>query len=188
MSDTALNITPTTEDSQFVRFWNEVLAAKFIRFKHILVGGLSRHSEAVFPTLPVRPGDHVLDVGCGFGDTAIRLGELVGPTGRVVGVDCCEAFLDHARAEVRTRGLTNVCFVRADAETALPTNQFDFVFARFGTMFFANPVAGMRNMRRHCGRAAGWCISSGAIGLTIPGCRWQRMSFFGTCRHQAQTP
>ena len=103
MSDTALNITPTTEDSQFVRFWNEVLAAKFIRFKHILVGGLSRHSEAVFPSLPVRPGDHVLDVGCGFGDTAIRLAELVGPTGRVVGVDCCEAFLDHARAEVRTR-------------------------------------------------------------------------------------
>ena len=148
MSNTALNITPTTEDSQFVRFWNEVLAAKFIRFKHILVGGLSRHSEAVFPTLPVRPGDHVLDVGCGFGDTAIRLAELVGPTGRVVGVDCCEAFLDHARAEVRTRGLTNVCFVRADAETALPTNQFDFVFARFGTMFFANPVAGMRNMRK----------------------------------------
>lgn len=148
MSDTALNITPATEDSQFVRFWNEVLAAKFIRFKHILVGGLSRHSEAVFPTLPVRPGDHVLDVGCGFGDTAIRLAELVGPTGRVVGVDCCEAFLDHARAEVRTRGLTNVCFVRADAETALPTNQFDLVFARFGTMFFANPVAGMRNMRK----------------------------------------
>ena len=148
MSDTALNITPPTEDTQFVRFWNEVLAPKFIRFKHILVGGLSRHSEAVFPTLPVRPGDRVLDVGCGFGDTAIRLAELVGPTGRVVGVDCCDAFLDHARAEVRTRGLTNVCFVRADAEIALPTNQFDFVFARFGTMFFANPVAGLRNMRK----------------------------------------
>ncbi len=148
MSNTTLNITPTAEDTQFVRFWNEVLAPKFIRFKHILVGGLSHHSEAVFPTLPVRPGDHVLDVGCGFGDTAIRLAGLVGPSGQVVGVDCCEAFLDHARAEVRARGLTNVCFVRADAETALPNNQFDFVFARFGTMFFANPVAGMRNMRK----------------------------------------
>ncbi len=148
MSNTTLNIMPTAEDTQFVRFWNEVLAPKFIRFKHILVGGLSHHSEAVFPTLPVRPGDHVLDVGCGFGDTAIRLAGLVGPSGQVVGVDCCEAFLDHARAEVRARGLTNVCFVRADAETALPNNQFDFVFARFGTMFFANPVAGMRNMRK----------------------------------------
>lgn len=148
MSNAAPNATPAVDDSPFVQFWNEVLAPKFIRFKHILVGGLSRHSEVVFPSLPVRKGDQVLDVGCGFGDTAIRLAELVGPTGQVVGVDCCDSFLDHARAEVRSRGLTNVCFVRADAEIALPIDQFDFVFARFGTMFFANPVAGLRNMRK----------------------------------------
>ena len=39
------------EDTPFVRFWNEVLAPKFIRFKHILVDGLTQHSEAIFPTL-----------------------------------------------------------------------------------------------------------------------------------------
>lgn len=146
--DTAAVHAPTNEDTAFVRFWNEVLAPKFIRFKHILVDGLSHHSEAVFPALPVHPGDHVLDVGCGFGDTALKLASRVGPSGSVVGVDCCDAFLDYARAEVRARGLANVTFVRGDAEVALPTNQFDFVFARFGTMFFANPVAGLRNMRR----------------------------------------
>jgi len=96
MNNPASTSAPTAEDSEFVRFWNDVLAPKFIRFKHILVGGLSRHSEAVFPALPVRPGDHVLDVGCGFGDTAIRLADRVGPTGQVVGVDCCDAFLDQA--------------------------------------------------------------------------------------------
>ena len=117
------------EDSEFVRFWNDVLAPKFIRFRHILVGGLSRHSDAVFPTLPVRSGDQVLDVGCGFGDTAIRLA-------------------GQARAEMKSRGVTNLSFVRGDAEYALPTNHYDFVFARFGTMFFANPVAGLRNMRQ----------------------------------------
>jgi ubiquinone/menaquinone biosynthesis C-methylase UbiE len=148
MSNVAMATVPVPEDTAFVRFWNEVLAPKFIRFKHILVDGLSRHSEAVFPTLPVRPGDRVLDVGCGFGDTALKLAALVGPTGSVLGIDCCDAFLDFARAEVRARNLTNVSFVRGDAEIALPTNQFDFVFARFGTMFFANPVAGLRNMRR----------------------------------------
>ncbi len=146
--DTAAVQAPTIEDTAFVRFWNDVLAPKFIRFKHILVDGLSHHSEAVFPTLPVREGDHVLDVGCGFGDTALKLASRVGPSGSVVGIDCCEAFLDYARAEVRARSLKNVTFVRGDAEVALPTNQFDFVFARFGTMFFANPVAGLRNMRR----------------------------------------
>lgn len=148
MKDVATTVLPIQDDTAFVRFWNEVLAPKFIRFKHVLVDGLSRHSEAVFPTLPVVRGDHVLDVGCGFGDTAIKLAELVGPEGKVFGIDCCDAFLDHARAEVRARGVANVSFVRGDAEVALPTNQYDFVFARFGTMFFANPVAGLRNMRR----------------------------------------
>ncbi len=148
MNQVAVAIAETAEDTAFVRFWNEVLAPKFIRFKHILVDGLSRHSEAVFPALPVRPGDQVLDVGCGFGDTALKLAERIGPAGNVVGIDCCDAFLDFARAAVRARGLANVTFVRGDAEVALPTNQFDFVFARFGTMFFANPVAGLRNMRK----------------------------------------
>ena len=136
------------EDSQFVTFWNEVLAPKFIAFKHILVDGLTHHSEAIFPKLPVGEGDRVLDVGCGFGDTAIKLARLVGPGGEVVGVDCCDAFLNYAHQEAETAGLTNISFMRGDAEISLPDKKFDFVFARFGTMFFANPVAGLRNMRK----------------------------------------
>jgi ubiquinone/menaquinone biosynthesis C-methylase UbiE len=135
-------------DTAFVQFWNEVLAPKFIRFKHVLVGGLEQHSDAVFPLLPVKAGDSVLDVGCGFGDTAIKLAHRVGSTGRVVGIDCCDAFLAHARNEAAQHGLNHLRFVRGDAEVSLPLNDFDFVFARFGTMFFANPVAGLRNMRK----------------------------------------
>jgi len=146
MSVTATAMPQTHEDTAFVRFWNEVLAPKFIRFKHVLVGGLSQHSEAIFPSLPVRKGDRVLDVGCGFGDASIKLADLVGPEGEVVGIDCCDTFLDYARQEAA--GRSNVSFIRGDAEIALPTNQYDFVFARFGTMFFANPVAGLRNMRK----------------------------------------
>jgi ubiquinone/menaquinone biosynthesis C-methylase UbiE len=138
----------TTEDTEFVKFWNEVLAPKFIRFKHILVDGLTQHSEAIFPQLRVQKGDRVLDVGCGFGDTAIKLAKLVGPTGYVVGIDCCDAFLDYACKDAEEKGITNVSFQRGDAEIALPVNEYDFVFARFGTMFFTNPVAAMRNMRR----------------------------------------
>ena len=148
MTNAELIETPQGEDTEFVQFWNEVLAPKFIRFKHILVDGLTQHSAEIFPSLPVNEGDRVLDVGCGFGDTAIKLAELVGPTGEVIGIDCCDAFLDYARKEVETRGVKNVSFMRGDAEIALPADEFDFVFARFGTMFFANPVAGMRNMRK----------------------------------------
>ncbi len=135
-------------DTAFVEFWNEILAPKFIRFKHVLVDGLTQHSEAVFPTLPVHSGDRVLDVGCGFGDTAIKLANIVGPTGRVTGVDCCDVFLDYAVKDSAAKGIQNIDFMRGDAEIALPEGQFDFVFARFGTMFFANPVAGLRNMRK----------------------------------------
>ena len=137
-----------TEDTEFVKFWNEVLAPKFIKFKHILVDGLTLHSEAIFPTLPVKPGDRVLDVGCGFGDTAIKLARLTGDEGEVVGIDCCDAFLDYAREDARAQGITNLRFERGDAEIALPEATYDFVFARFGTMFFSNPVVAMRNMRR----------------------------------------
>lgn len=148
MHDAELIESPTEGDTAFVEFWNEVLAPKFIRFKHILVGGLTQHSAAIFPSLPVRAGDRVLDVGCGFGDTAMKLAKLVGPGGEVVGVDCCDAFLDYARKDVAARRLTNITFMRGDAEIALPNDAFDFVFARFGTMFFSNPVAGLRNMRK----------------------------------------
>ena len=148
MTLTAWTDEPAREDTAFVQFWNDVLAPKFIRFKHILVGGLTQHSEAIFPSLDIQKGDRVLDVGCGFGDTTIKLAELVGPSGEVVGIDCCDVFLSYARKDAADRGIKNVSFVRGDAEIALPTNQFDFVFARFGTMFFANPVAGLRNMRK----------------------------------------
>ena len=135
------------EDTEFVRFWNEVLAPKFIRFRHVLVGGLSRHSSEVLPRLPVKKGDRVLDVGCGFGDTAIEFARMVGPEGHVVAVDCCDAFMDYGREDARREDVTNLEFRRADAEVALPKGEFDFVFSRFGTMFFVNPVVGMRNMR-----------------------------------------
>ena len=136
-----------TGDSEFVDFWNEILVPKFIAYKHVLVDGLTHHSEAIFPSLKVDKGDAVLDVGCGFGDTAIKLARRVGPEGRVVGLDCCDAFMDYGREDVALEGLDNVTFVNGDALVHPFAPEYDFVFSRFGTMFFANPVAGLRNMR-----------------------------------------
>lgn len=136
-----------TGDTEFVDFWNEVLVPKFIKFKHILVEGLTHHSAAIFPTLRVKEGDSVLDVGCGFGDTAIELARRVGASGRVLGVDCCDAFMDYGRREVAEGGLDNVSFTNGDVLFMPFEPEYDFVFSRFGTMFFPNPVAAMRNMR-----------------------------------------
>lgn len=137
----------TQDDTEFVHFWNTVLEPKFTKYRHILQGGLSRHSAAVLPKLGIKRGMSVLDVGCGWGDLSLQVAEIVGPQGRVLGIDCVEAFLDPARADAAAQGYSNVEFKRGDAEIALPERAFDYVVARFGTMFFANPVAGLRHMR-----------------------------------------
>ncbi|WP_200821302.1 class I SAM-dependent methyltransferase [Oceanicoccus sp. KOV_DT_Chl] len=148
MNQQAATLKPVKIVNPIADFWNEVLAPKFIKYKHIMVGGLSRHSELVFPALPLAPGDRVLDVGCGFGDSAIALAKRVGAQGEVVGIDCCDAFLEFGRKQVQEEGIANIVFEVGDAEHALPSAAFDLVFARFGTMFFVNPVAGLRQMRQ----------------------------------------
>ena len=136
------------QKNQYVDFWNTVLVPKFVRWRHIIVDGLTLHSAKVFPTLAVRKGDKVLDAGCGFGDTAIQLARLVGPTGSVLGIDCCEGFLRYGRQDAKAAGLGNVSFLEADVQSYPFKPEYDFCFSRFGTQFFENPVAGLRNMRK----------------------------------------
>jgi len=133
--------------SQYVEFWNNILVPKFVRWRHILVGGLTLHSQRIFPSLQVNKGDKVVDAGCGFGDTAIELARMVGPSGSVLAVDCCEGFLAYGRRDARAAGVGNLTFLDADVQTCPFAPVHDFCFSRFGTQFFENPVAGLRNMR-----------------------------------------
>ncbi|MGA8259268.1 MAG: class I SAM-dependent methyltransferase [Arenicellales bacterium] len=134
--------------NEFVDFWNDVLAPKFIAYKHVLVDGLTHHSEKIFPSLRVGPGDRVVDVGCGFGDTAIAFARRVGSHGSVLAIDCCDRFLDHGRNDAAQAGVADIIdFVAADVQGYPFSSDRDFCFSRFGTQFFENPVAGLRSMR-----------------------------------------
>ena len=140
--------TVIESNDSYTAFWNDVMVPKFERFRDIMLDGLSYHSRVPLGRLALPPGARALDVGCGWGDTAIELARKVGPSGSVLGLDCCDAFLDKGRRDAAEQGLANVRFVAADVETYAFQHQFDFAFSRFGMMFFANPVAAMRNVRR----------------------------------------
>lgn len=136
-----------THANEYVEFWNDILAEKFERFRDILMDGLSYHSEEPLSTLEVEPGSRIVDVGCGWGDTALRLARMAGPQGRVLGLDCCDSFLEKGRADAVRTGIDNVEFMAADVERHPFDPEFDLAFSRFGMMFFQNPVVAMKNIR-----------------------------------------
>jgi SAM-dependent methyltransferase len=125
--------------------WNGVLFDRFVRYREIVIDGLTPHGEAALHVSPPRPGDRALDIGCGFGDTARRLAELVGPEGSVLGVDVAPRFVESARAE---SSAANLSFQVLDVQETEFADRFEYAFSRFGTMFFANPAAAMRNVRQ----------------------------------------
>ncbi len=147
MAQTAIQPGVHEERSEYVEFWNDTLADKFERFRKILMNGLSYHSEIPLGNLNVAPGSRIVDVGCGWGDTAMQLAQKTGPDGYVLGLDCVDRFLDKGRADAAAAGLTNIEFVAADVERYPFEPEFDLCFSRFGMMFFQNPVAAMRNIR-----------------------------------------
>ena len=136
------------ENDVVVAAWNTVLFDKFLRFKHLLIAGLSGHSDEIFSRHPFAPGERVLDVGCGFGDSTIRIAHEVGPRGAAVGTDCAANFITVAEQDARSAGADTASFFCADAQSADLRGPYDQAFARFGTMFFNTPGAAMRNIRR----------------------------------------
>ena len=93
-------------------------------------------------------GSRVLDVGCGFGDSTLRIAKRVGPTGEAVGLDCAENFVRAAEAEARKERVENAHFVVGDAQAGDLLGPYDHAFASFGTMFFLTPAVAMRNVRK----------------------------------------
>jgi SAM-dependent methyltransferase len=128
--------------------WNTVLFDRFSEFRHIFVGALSQFGDIAIASAPPSGGDRIVDIGCGFGDTARQLAIVAGPDSHVVGVDAADRFIEAARAESEAAGTENVEFVVADVQAGVPGGPYDYAFARMGTMFFANPVVAMRNVRQ----------------------------------------
>jgi SAM-dependent methyltransferase len=127
--------------------WNGPLFEIWIEYRDLVADGLREHGEAALAANPPLEADRVLDIGCGLGDTTVRLADLVGPAGHAHGVDVAERMVETATREAEEAGIENVSFAACDVETTKFDRTFDYAFSRMGTMFFANPVAAFRNVR-----------------------------------------
>lgn len=100
--------------------------------------------------LDLRPGERVLDIGCGGGGTTIAWAEAVGPRGFVVGSDISTALIERARHRAARAGVSNLTFVEADCQTQrIEGGPFHVATSQFGVMFFDEPVRAFANIREH---------------------------------------
>ena len=136
------------ENDVVIAAWNTVLFDKFVRFKHLLIDGLSAHSDEALARHAHPEGARVLDVGCGFGDSTRLIARRVGPRGEAIGVDCAGNFINAAEQEAKQASVANASFFVADVQIDNLRGPYDFAFSRFGTMFFMMPGAALRNIRK----------------------------------------
>jgi SAM-dependent methyltransferase len=107
---------------------------------------LRRYAGRLTEAVAVGPDDHVLDIGCGAGKTTRDAAQRA-VRGSALGLDISPVMVAEARA--LSDGLTNVRFEEADAQVhPFTPGRFTLAFSRFGTMFFADPVAAFTNIGR----------------------------------------
>jgi ubiquinone/menaquinone biosynthesis C-methylase UbiE len=107
---------------------------------------LRRYHQPLRAAIDVQPADRVLDIGCGAGQTT-REAARAAASGSALGIDISAPRLARARRLARQEGLRNIGFVQADAQTyRFRPGRFDLAISRFGTMFFADPVAAFINI------------------------------------------
>jgi SAM-dependent methyltransferase len=130
-----------------VAYWNKNAGPTWVAMQNVLDAQLGGLGLVAIETLAPRPGETLIDIGCGCGDTSLELARRVGPTGRVLGADISGPMLQVARSRAAALGLDGASFTQADAQThAFPP--VDGAFSRFGVMFFADPPAAFANIRR----------------------------------------
>jgi SAM-dependent methyltransferase len=131
-----------------VAYWNETAGRTWADFQDPIDRQIRPLGLAAMQRLAPAPGEQVVDVGCGCGDTSLELARRVGPEGGVLGLDISAPMLEVARGRAEAAGAHNLAFREADAQTAALPGGRDAVFSRFGVMFFADPEAAFANLRR----------------------------------------
>src|SRR5689334_5776559 len=127
-----MNKTTTELSAEQAAYWNGPGGEGWLAAYERIQRSLSEIGEHVLAAAAPRPGEHVIDIGCGTGGTTVALARVVGPTGHVLGIDISETLIGAARSH----RVDNATFVVGDAAThPFKEAGYDLVFSRFGVMF-----------------------------------------------------
>lgn len=129
-------------------FWNGKAGEQWVSGHERLDAMLRPIGLAAITAADPKPGEAVLDVGCGGGETLLQLAPRIAPGGSLTGIDLSAPLLALAKQRSSPAAVP-VTLIQGDVQThPLPDARFDLLFSRFGVMFFADPVAAFHNLRR----------------------------------------
>ena len=129
-------------------YWNAAAGETWAQFQEPLDRQIEPLGLAGIDVLQPVPGERIIDIGCGCGQTSLTLAARVAPSGSVVGIDLSRPMLEVARRRPRPAANLHVDFRQLDAQNGdIGRGVFDAAFSRFGVMFFSDPVAAFRNIR-----------------------------------------
>lgn len=140
-------MSETAADALKGEDWAGEMGGRWLANLERFEGMIAPIGAALLARADYRPGERVLDLGCGGGATTLAIAEAVAPGGAAVGLDIAP-MLVAAATERAAASRSLARFICADAATAtLEEPPFDRLFSRFGSMFFTEPVAAFANLR-----------------------------------------
>ena len=145
------------DNSEQIAEWNGALGQRWVTMQREIDRIVMPFGDAALKAAAPQPGERVIDVGCGCGDTSIEIARIVGETGAVLGIDVSQPMLEVARSSGALANCVHLAFRDGDAsEAELPANT-DLLFSRFGVMFFSQPSQAFKHLRNAL-RPDGRCV------------------------------
>jgi ubiquinone/menaquinone biosynthesis C-methylase UbiE len=135
-------------EQEVIRAWRDS-APFWEKHREIILQMFAPVTQTLVEDGLIGRGHRVLDIATGPGEPALTIAALVGPEGKVFGIDPVPEMVEAARRATDHLGFRNAQFEVASADRLpFPADTFDAVVSRFGVMFFPSPVAGVREMLR----------------------------------------
>lgn len=146
-----------TDNSEQIAEWNGALGQRWVAMQREIDRIVVPFGDAALKIAAPQPGERVIDIGCGCGDTSLDIARIVGKAGAVLGIDVSTPMLEVARSRAALADCAHLVFREGDAsEAGLPANT-DLLFSRFGVMFFSQPTQALSHLRGSL-RAGGRCV------------------------------